>query len=595
MPVPSEWLCILNTPAIVAKGRDNMNLKRREMLATLGVAPLLMGAGTAPVTVYRAKRIITMDKKMPVANHVAVADGVVLGTSDNLGALEPLIGNREVKVDTRFENAVLMPGFIDPHVHPMQSAVMLNLPFVAPEDWVLPSHSYKGAQSPAAYRKRLKEELARSKADPFICWGHHELFHGPIDRKELSKIAPDRAVIIWQRSFHEVILNDAALKLWGLKDRSAFDALIKAGQADPNHANFDKGIFSETALMAAVAKMRPYLITPELIQRGMGEMQRMMLASGVTTVSDMGTGIFASFDMEAGLIKAAFERNSNPSRVMLMPIASQIAPDTNLDRWFAGIRNKWSSPHIRVDRRIKMLVDGAFFAQNMMMNPPGYTDGHQGKWITEPEVVTAQFKRFWDAGFSLHIHVNGDMGLDVVLDGLAALGHRHGQTMTLEHLGYSTEAQNARIAKMGLMVSAQPNYIRVLGDAYAKHGLGPERAAHMNRLGSLERLGVPLGVHSDFNMAPIDPLYLAWVAANRVTIGGKAKAPDERISVDKALRAITIDAARLIGMDSMIGSIAAGKKADFTVLNNDPYALGRKKLGDAKVQGVVFEGVYYPA
>ena len=96
-----------------------------------------------------------------------------------------MIGNREVKVDTRFENAVLMPGFIDPHVHPMQSAVMLNLPFVAPEDWVLPSHSYKGAQPPAAYRKRLKEELARSKADPFICWGHHELFHGPIDRKEL--------------------------------------------------------------------------------------------------------------------------------------------------------------------------------------------------------------------------------------------------------------------------------------------------------------------------------------------------------------------------------------------------------------------------
>ena len=63
-----------------------MNLKRRELLATLGVAPLLMGAGTSPVTVYRAKRIITMDKKMPVANHVAVADGVVLGTSDNLGA-----------------------------------------------------------------------------------------------------------------------------------------------------------------------------------------------------------------------------------------------------------------------------------------------------------------------------------------------------------------------------------------------------------------------------------------------------------------------------------------------------------------------------
>lgn len=571
-----------------------MHIKRRELLATLGVAPLLMGATASPVIIYRARRILTMDASMPVATHVAVADGTILGTANSLAALEPLIGGREVRIENRFENAVLMPGFIDPHVHPMQSAVMLNLPFVAPEDWVLPSHIYKGAQTPAAYRQRLKEELARSKADPFICWGHHELFHGPLDRKALTEIAPDRAVVIWQRSFHEVILNDAAMQAWGLGDRAAFDALIRAGHADPKHADYDKGVFTETALRAAVGKMRPYLVTPDLIQRGMGEMQRMMLASGVTTVSDMGTGIFASFDIEAGLIKAAFERAANPSRVMLMPIASTVAADTNLDSWFADIAAKWASPHVRVDRRVKMLADGAFFAQNMMMNPPGYTDGHQGKWITEPDVVHAQFKRFWDAGFSLHIHVNGDHGLDIVLGGIETLGKRAGQTITLEHLGYSTEAQNARIAQMGLMVSAQPNYIRVLGDAYARHGLGPERAEHMNRLGSLERLGVPLGLHSDFNMAPIDPLYLAWIAANRVTIGGHAKAPAERISIDKALRAITIDAARVIGMDAMIGSIAAGKKADFTILADDPYELGRERLREARIAGILFEGQHHP-
>lgn len=68
-----------------------------------------------------------------------------------------------------------------------------------------------------------------------------------------------------------------------------------------------------------------------------------------------------------------------------------------------------------------MLADGAFFAQNMRLNPPGYSDGHIGKWITEPTTLTAQFSRFWDAGFSLHIHVNGDEGLDVVLDGLSVL------------------------------------------------------------------------------------------------------------------------------------------------------------------------------
>ena len=143
---------------------------------------------------------------------------------------------------------------------------------------------------------------------------------------------------------------------------------------------------------------------------------------------------------------------------------------------------------------------------------------------------------------------------------------------------------------MGLMVSAQPNYIRVLGDAYAKEGLGADRAAVMNRLGSLERKGVPLGLHSDFNMAPVDPLILAWTAANRVTIGGSAKAPAERLSIDKALRGITIEAAQVIGMDAQVGSIAAGKKADFAVLDRDPYTGGGSGLRYVKVAGVVYEG-----
>jgi predicted amidohydrolase YtcJ len=564
------------------------------LLLLLTASPLI-AKDPAPVIVYEAARIITMEPSQPSARFVAVADGIILGTADSLAALAPWTSGRAVTVDRRFAAKILMPGLIDPHVHPMQAAVMLNLPFVAPEDWALPTGVYKGAQTPTAYRARLREELARSKADPFIIWGHHELFHGSIERTELDRIAPDRALIIWQRSFHEVIVNSAALKAWGLESETAFNAAIAAGQADPAHASFAKGVFSETALLVALAKMRGALLSPQRITSGMAAMQKMMLSSGVTTVSDMGTGIFAPFDVEAGLIKTAFERADNPSRVMLMPLASQVSADTSLNEWYNAISTRYAAQHVRIDRRVKMLADGAFFAQNMMMNAPGYADGHVGKWITPPDVITAQFARFWSSGFDLHIHVNGDQGLDVVLDGLAALPPRIGQTITLEHLGFSTEAQNRRIARMGLMVSAQPNYIRVLGDAYARAGLGPDRAAVMNRLGSLERKGVPLGLHSDFNMAPIDPLYLAWVAANRVTIGGNPKAPAERLSLDKALRAITIEAAQVIGMDGLVGSIAAGKKADFAVLDRDPYALGAARLREAAVAGVIFEGAYYPA
>ena len=112
----------------------------------------------------------------------------------------------------------------------------------------------------------------------------------------------------------------------------------------------------------------------------------------------------------------------------------------------------------------------------------------------------------------------------------------------------------------------------------------------MDRFGSLERHGVSLGLHSDFNMARIDPFYLAWVAANRITLDGHSLGPQERLSVGKALRAITIEAAQVIGRDHEIGSIAAGKRADFAVLDRDPRKMGAAALRQTKVEATVYDG-----
>lgn len=495
-----------------------MKLSRRSSLqimsAGIFLAPsVVRAAGLSRVTIFEAARIVTMEPSFPTARFAAVADGVILGVANSLAELSPWTSGRDVVIDRQFAGKVLMPGLIDPHVHPMQAAVMLNLPFIAPDDWQLPTGNFPGCRTPAAWRQRFREVLAQSSADPFICWGHHELFHGPLDRRELDQLAPDRPVVVWQRSFHELIVNTAMLKAWGLSERPEFEAAVAAAKADPAHADLDRGIFSETALLIGLAKLRPVIFAPERIRRGIGLMQHMMTARGVTTVSDMATGVFAGFDAEAGLIRAAFEGAACAGRVMLMPMAGQVPASVNPAQWLDDMKTKYASPTVRVDRRVKFLADGAFFAQNMRMGPPGYTDGHIGKWLTEPTELAAHFSRFWEAGFHFHIHVNGDEGLDVVLNALAALPLRRGQTITLEHLGYSTEAQNRRIAQMDLMVSAQPNYIRVLGDAYAAHGLGFDRAAVMNRLGSLEAKGAARHHHrgrtSDWN-GPYGRIDCAW-------------------------------------------------------------------------------------
>ena len=543
---------------------------------------------------FEARRFVTMEPARPTCRYVGVVDGIIAALGDSLAELEPWISGRTVRMDRSLARHIAMPGLIDPHLHPIQAAVMLNIPFIAPDDWKLPSGFSPGVRDQAGYRQRLAQTIAASSGDPVITWGWHELFHGPLGRADLDAMAPGRAVVVWQRSFHDIVVSTAMLEQWGVKSEADFAALLAQVRADPAHGNYALGLFSETALQAALTKLRPVIMGPGKIAKGMAALQQSMLQSGVTTATDLATGVFADFATEAGMIKAAFERSDAAARIMLTPIAMRLDAEADLDAWLTRNRSDFAGPHVRLDRRVKMLADGAFFSLNMRMNAPGYIDGHEGRWLTEPAVLHRQFARFWPAGCSLHIHVNGDEGLDRVLEGLAMLAPRGGQTITLEHLGYSTEAQNRRIARMGLMVSAQPNYIRVLGDAYGREGLGPGRAEAINRLGSLERLGVPLGLHSDFNMVPIDPLYLAWIAANRITLDGHVKAPNERLSLDKALRAITIEAAQVIGMDAMIGSIAVGKKADFTALDRDPFAVGAKGLNTIKVAGVVYEGRYTP-
>jgi predicted amidohydrolase YtcJ len=533
-----------------------------------------------------------MERSLPAARFMAVAEGMILGLADSLEDLAAWTSERETRVDRRFADQVLFPGLVDPHIHPMQAAVMMNMPFLAPDDWKLPGKNWPGVTGQDAYRTRLKQIIAEHDAEPVVVWGHHELFHGPMNRQVLDEIEPDRPVFIWQRSFHDLYANSAGMKWMGLDTKEAFNATLAASHAEPEHADYERAIFAETASGIVVGKLRPVILAPAKLQKGFGGLLKMMSDRGVTTTADLATGIFAGFDIEAGLISNAFNRPQSRARVSIMPIAAELDKRENFDpaTWFTETEPKIASSNVLIDKRVKLFADGAFFAQNMRRGAPGYSDGHIGKWLTEPEKFREQMVRYWNAGFTLHIHVNGDEGAEEVLAGLAALTPRHGQDIILEHLGYCTDAQIRRIARAGLMVSAQPNYIRVLGEAYGKKGFGTDRASMMNRLGSLERQNVPLGLHSDFNMAPIDPFYLAWIAQTREGIDGTARGPSERLSREKAMRAITIEAAQVIGMDHKVGSLASGKKADFVALDSDPFEVETGAMKEMPIAATVFEG-----
>lgn len=247
-------------------------------------------------------------------------------------------------------------------------------------------------------------------------------------------------------------------------------------------------------------------------------------------------------------------------------------------------------------RQIKLFADGAIISQLMQMKD-GYLDGHKGEWIIPPDELARRARLYWNAGYQIHTHVNGDLGLEKLLDILEALNRerpRADHRCVVVHFANSTEEQVARIARLGAIVSANPYYTTGFADKYSTVGLGPARADQMVRAKSVTDRGISLSYHSDLPMAPSDPLYLAWCGVNRTTPSGRVAAPEQRISVEQALRAVTIDAAYSWRKEDQLGSIAPGKIANFTVLEADPYAVPPAALKDIPVWGTVFEGQVFP-
>jgi predicted amidohydrolase YtcJ len=205
----------------------------------------------------------------------------------------------------------------------------------------------------------------------------------------------------------------------------------------------------------------------------------------------------------------------------------------------------------------------------------------------DEDVFERAFRIYWDAGYQIHIHVNGDAGLDRVLGALEAnlrRNPRYDHRTVLVHFAVSDPDQVARIKALGAIVSGNPYYVTVLADQYSKVGLGPQRADEMVRLGDLKRSGIRWSLHSDMPMA-----------VNRLTTSGRVAGPDQRVTVEDALRGVTIEAAYSLKLEDEIGTISPGKRANLTILSENPLAVDPAKLRDIPVWGTVMEGRLLPA
>ena len=586
-----------------------MNLKSKIIYA--GVLGLFSGLASAVqlldppstpkvtnITVFVAKKIVTMDPAIPNATAVAVADGRILSVG-SLEDMKPWTSKYPTVINKDFANKVMYPGFIEPHAHPLLGGILFNKPLLTPSPMPNPwGPAFPGVANLQAAMAQLKK-YSNDIKDPnqtLLAWGFDVVAMGKMpDRQLLDQASSNRPIIVWDASGHDMYVNSAFIKSYGITPEKVKNVkgvgLDKDGQLNGQFLE----IPAVTYILSVAGKD---VLQPTEIPTDYLYMSDLMQQGGITTSGDLA---FGTLNIETELkIAKAFSQSASGSLRIVPVVYSDPFIQKYGDKAIAEAQALKQQDNDRlIFQGVKFYSDGGYLPETMRMEHPGYTDGSLGSSnYQSAQDFAAAMKPWWDAGYHIHIHSNGDIGnqnsinaLQLMLDAKPRFDHRY----TINHFGIPSTAMVMKIKALGAVVSANISYISERAKLEYP-ALGMDRVSYATRLGTLVRSGIVTSIHSDAPVSAPVPLKEAWTAVTRKDVykDGKVWAPAEAVTASDAMKMITINAAYTLGVEDKVGSIEAGKFADFAVLDADPQTVSANKIKDVGVFATVLGGKVIP-
>lgn len=537
--------------------------------------------------IYSAKKIITMNPARPSATHVAVRGGKIVGA----GTLEELSGWGEYTLDEQFKDKVLMPGLVEGHSHTMEGMLWRYaycgfFDRMDPNGYVWPG--LKSIDEVLVHLKTVEATIEDPDA-PLPGWSIDPIYFNNcrVTRQDLDKVSTTRPIGILHASVHIMNVNSKALELAGLLRTGIEHSGIPLGD-DGLPTGELKGPDVMTPVGAHVGFDRDMLDSDA---KGLVEFSRLCVRSGVTTATDLASRLQENTVSMATEVTA---RDDFPVRLVALRFHHGVTP-TDLINQVLTLKEQ-STDRFRMGM-IKIVADGSIQGFSARVNFPGYYNGApNGLWYIAPEQLSEIYHLALKNGIQVHTHTNGDEATDLVLERLEEALRAHpafDHRFTIQHGQLASAAQFRRIAKLGMCVNLFANHHFYWGDEHYNLSVGPERATRMNACRTALDHNVPLAIHSDAPITPLGPLFTAWGAVTRLTASGRTQGEYEKITTDEALYAITLGAAYTLRLDGEIGSIEAGKQADFAVLETDPTTAD--SLKDVPVWGTVQAGRVFAA
>jgi predicted amidohydrolase YtcJ len=563
---------------------DRRNFLKGSLVAA-GTAVLLPGLAACTktskeaTTVFTGGTILTVDNEFSQAEALAIRGNkiLVVGTEAEVRAAA---GEHAKIVDLK--GKTVLPGFIDPHTHVVAGSVV---------DSIMEYVGMARFGTVAEVLNHLKT-MTKDKApgewivvrnfDPAIQVGPDALTFN-----ELDAVSTQHPIFVFNASGHLAYANSKAFEVAGIPE----------DVENPPGAEFvrDKdgkltGIMKNNVAFLQILSKYPALAQVNPTETLIGLLEKWS-QYGLTTVSELSLGGFSQSPADVTVMSAAAQSGRLVARIRAYPfytIGEKAWDD-------AGVKPGTGDGLARV-AGYKLVADGSNQGFTGLQREPYLNSEERGlAYMSAEELRTRAIERAKN-GWQLAIHGNGDAAIDNILDACEAMRNA-GVDMKkvrarIEHCSILHDDQIKRMKDLGVSASFLIGHVHYWGVAMRDEVFGEKKAKLLDRCKSLEKAGVGFTLHSDFMVTDPVPLHMIEMAVTRRTWKEPeyVLAPDETISVESAIRALTSEAAWQLFSDHEIGSLEAGKLADLVILEMDPRKVDPDAIKDIKVLETWMDG-----
>ncbi|KAF2516812.1 amidohydrolase [Flavobacterium zhairuonense] len=513
---------------------------------------------------------------------LVVKDGKILYTGEKDGAIKSA-GENPSMIDLK--GNTLLPGFLDPHSHYINSLLVANqCQLYAP-----PSGIGKDIESIIAALKTFAEKHNIQKGELIVGYGYDDTVmpNGRLlNRDDLDKAFPDNPVRVDHVSMHGTVLNSLALKKYGIDSSTKTPPggviVRKPGTNEPY------GLIMETAFLPIMEQAEE--MTPEQEIEWSKAGQMLYAEAGITTAQEGASHLPQMLTM-----KRVADANANIIDIVAFPFITdvdKVLKEIPLSEW-----GKYNNG-FKVGG-VKITIDGspqgrtAYFSTPYLTGGPAGEKNWKGEMTFPQDMVNKMVKKVYEMKVPLILHCNGDAAIDAFLisyEYARAGDYSKPWNVTSIHSQFMRKDQIPKFVKYDIRPSFYTLHTFYFYEAHLKNR-GFNQSQYISPMRDAIDAGLKPTNHTDFVVAPLDQMMVLWSAVNRISRGGATVGADQRVTPYEGLQAMTINVAAQYDESDRKGSLKAGKLADLVILDKNPLKVDAAKIKDIKIIETIKNGL----